>query len=118
MLKIVSLLYRNPALSPQQFREYWEQVHVPLVRAALPGLIHYSGSFPVGEAGSNRPGKAIDCDAVVELGFPDRATMERDMASPGFNTPEREASSARLMDLGRTQTLLVEDVNVDLKAPI
>jgi hypothetical protein len=34
MIKVISMLYRNPALSPQEFREYWEKVHVPMVRAA------------------------------------------------------------------------------------
>jgi len=111
MIKVISMLYRNPALSPQEFREYWENVHVPLVRAALPGLVHYTGSFPIEDNRPWRPGTPLACDGVVELGWEDAATMARDMGSPEFNTPEREASSARLMDLDRIQTLVVEVVD-------
>jgi EthD domain len=111
MIKVVSLLYRNQALSTQQFRDYWHQVHVPLVRAALPGLIHYTGSFPVADNRPWRPGAGLDYDGIVELGWADEATMVRDLGSPAFNTPEREASSAHLMDLPRIQTVVVEVVD-------
>jgi uncharacterized protein (TIGR02118 family) len=114
MIKVVSMLWRNPALSPAEFRDYWENTHVPLVRSLLPGLVHYTGSFPISDGGPPRPGTAIECDAIVELGWPDTEMMARDMASPEFNTSEREASSARLMDLPRTRTMLVEEVRVAL----
>jgi hypothetical protein len=111
MIKVVSMLYRNPALSPAEFRSYWENTHVPMVRAALPGLVHYTGGFPVEDNRPWRPGGAIGCDAVVELGWPDAETMARDMGSPAFNTPERAASSAHLMDLDRIETVVVEVVD-------
>ena len=114
MIKSVSLLFRNPSLSPEEFRAYWEDLHAPLVKKLLPGLIHYCGSFPVPGADTSPHGEAIDCDGIVELGWPDMATMNRDMASPAFNTPEREASSARLMDISRTKVRIVEQVDVDL----
>ena len=114
MIKSVSLLFRNPALSPEEFRTYWENVHAPLVKRLLPGLVHYSGSFPVPGVGASPHGGAIECDGIVELGWPDVETMNRDMSSPTFATPEREASSARLMDLSRTLVRVVEEVNVDL----
>jgi hypothetical protein len=111
MIKVISMLYRNPALSPQQFRDYWAKVHVPLVRAALPGLCHYTGSFPVADSRPWRPGAALGCDGIVELGWLDEASMVRDLGSPEFNTPERAASSATLMDLDRIQTVVVEVVD-------
>jgi len=114
MIKSVSLLFRNPELSPEEFRAYWEDVHAPLVKKLLPGLIHYSGSFPVQGAKQSPHGGAFECDGIVELGWPDAATMNRDMNSPEFNSPEREASSARLMDLSKTRIRLVEEVKVDL----
>jgi uncharacterized protein (TIGR02118 family) len=114
MIKSVSLLFRNPALSPEEFRAYWEETHAPLVKRLLPGLVHYTGSFPVVGMKKSPHGDAIDCDGIVELGWPDLETMNRDMASPAFNTPEREASSARLMDLSRTRVLVVEEVRAEL----
>lgn len=114
MIKVVSHLYRNPALSPAEFRDYWENTHVPLIKSLLPGLVHYTGSFPVAADGPARPGSAIECDAIVELGFADLATMEREMGSDRFNSPERETSSARLMQLDKTRTILVEEIAVSL----
>jgi uncharacterized protein (TIGR02118 family) len=114
MIKSVSLLFRNPALNPEEFRAYWENVHAPLVKRLLPGLVHYCGSFPVPGLAKSPHGEAIECDGIVELGWPDLETMNRDMTSPAFNSPERVASSARLMDLSRTLVRIVEEVKVDL----
>ena len=47
MLKIVSLIRRNPALDPEAFRRYWQDIRAPLVRSRLPSLIRYTGAFPV-----------------------------------------------------------------------
>lgn len=114
MIKIVSHLYRNPALTPTEFRNYWENVHVPLIKDLLPGLVHYTGSFPVIADGPARPGAAIECDAIVELGFVDLETMEREMGSERFNSPERQASSARLMQIDKVRSILVDEVSVPL----
>ncbi len=113
MIKSVSLLFRNPAFTQDEFQAYWENVHAPLVKSLLPGLIHYCGSFPVPGVGASPHGGAIECDGIVELGWPDLETMNRDMTSPAFNSPEREASSARLMNLSRTLVRIVEEVKVD-----
>ena len=114
MIKVVSLLYRNPSLTAAEFREYWETTHVPLIKSLLPSMTHYTGSFPIDAGGPDRPGSAIECDAIVELGFPDIVTMEREMGSERFNSAEREASSARLMQLDKTKTILVEEMVVPL----
>ena len=114
MIKTVSLIQRNPELTPEEFRDYWENTHVPMVKAALPGLVHYCGCFPVEDDGPALPGEAYACDAILELGWPDVQTMNRDMSSPEFNTAEREASSARMMDLRRLKTILLEVVDVEL----
>jgi uncharacterized protein (TIGR02118 family) len=105
VIKVISFLRRNPALSPEEFRHYWETVHVPLIKSRLPGLRHYAGCFPL--AGQTLP----EADAVVELGFDDVETMEREMSSPAFLDPVREASSARLLDLASVRNYLVEVVD-------
>lgn len=114
MIKSIAILYRNPALTQEEFRDYWEQVHAPLVKAALPGMILYKGNFPVNKADNARFVDAFDCDGIVELGFPDRETMNREMSGPAFNTPERERSSAHLMDMPRCRSIVMEELEVDL----
>ena len=103
MIKIISYIRRNPALSPAEFRDYWLNIHVPLVKSRLPSLRHYAGCFPV-----DAPGTLTEADAIVELGFDDLETMEREMNSPEFLAADRQASSARLMDLPFTRNVVVE----------
>ena len=110
MIKTMAFLYRNPDLSHQEFREYWTNTHVPLVKSLLPGLKLYRGCFPL----SDDPGNPLACDAVVELGWADKQTMDRDMGAPEFNTPHRIASSKHLMDMSRGKSLIVEEVEIDL----
>lgn len=108
MIKNIAFLYRNPKLTPAEFREYWKQTHVPLVKSLLPGMIHYRGCFPL----ADDPANPLNCDAIVELGWPDRETMERDMNAPEFNTPKRIASSEHLMDMAKGKGLIVEEIDV------
>lgn len=114
MIKIVALIRRNPALTPEAFREYWTNVHVPMIKERLPGLVRYTGSFPINPTGTVDAAIAAGYDAIVELGFADRAAMEKDMNGPGFQAADREASSAQLMDLANTQAMVVEEVEVAL----
>jgi uncharacterized protein (TIGR02118 family) len=108
MIKIISYIRRNPALSVEEFRAYWTDVHVPLVKSKLPGLRHYAGGFPL-----DVPGRTLtEADAIVELGFDDIETMEREMNAPAFLDPVREASSARLMDVDATRSVVVEVADV------
>ena len=114
MLKIVTLIRRNPALTPEEFRDYWTNVHVPMIKLRLPNLVAYRGSFPQSGVGTVDPDIETHYDAIVELGFADRAAMETDMNGPGFQATDRQESSARLMDLANTRALVMEEVEVPL----
>ena len=113
MIKLVVLIVRNPDLTPQQFRNYWEEIHVPLIRERLPGLVKYTGGFAVDAPGVVDPVNVLDgYDAVVELGFPDLETMQRDMTSPEFLADERGASSAALMVVSKTRAMVVDELDL------
>jgi uncharacterized protein (TIGR02118 family) len=109
MIKLISFIYRNPALTPEQFRDYWVNTHAPLVRSKLPRLRGYAAQFPLRDA-PNQIG--TDADGVVELIFDSVDDMQAQMGSPDFNTPDREASSLKLLDLPRTHNIVVEIVNL------
>lgn len=110
MIKVISYIRRNPKLTHEEFREYWTNVHVPLVRSKLPSLRLYKGSFPVPEATGGRI--LSDADAVVELGFDDLETMDREMGGPLFMEADRQASSAHLLDLDYVRSIVVEEIDV------
>jgi uncharacterized protein (TIGR02118 family) len=108
MIKVIAYIRRNPAFTPQEFRDYWTNVHVPLIKSKLPSLRHYAGCFPL-----QVPGRTLtEADCIVELGFDDVETMEREMNAPEFLTQERTSSSARLMDESWMKSVVVEVVDV------
>ncbi|MFC3172662.1 EthD domain-containing protein [Novosphingobium bradum] len=111
MIKVVSLIRKHPDLTTAQFEAYWREVHAPLVRERLPHMIHYCAGFPLPGAHGPVQVGALDYDAVVEIGFADRATMEADMTSPAFLADDRAASSARFMDMAASRGMVVEVVD-------
>jgi uncharacterized protein (TIGR02118 family) len=112
MIKVVALIRRHPDMEPEAFRAYWHDVHAPLVRERLPALIRYIGSFPVADAHGAVEVDAMQFDAIVELGFADRAAMEADMSSEAFMAQDRQDSSARFMDARNSRAMVVEEINV------
>jgi len=103
MLKFMVVLYRRKDLTPSQFAKHLSEIHGPLARK-LPGLRKYVQNYPASDP--NR--KAPPWDAIVELYWDDRATMEAAWASP-----EGAASDADLplfVDTERTSWSVVEEV--------
>jgi uncharacterized protein (TIGR02118 family) len=103
MLKFMVVLYRRPDLSAEQFRHHLEQVHALLAKN-LPGLKHYKQNHAVPDAKRKSPG----WDAIVELYFEDRASMEA-----AWDSPQGAASDADLpgfADLTRTTWSVVEEI--------
>jgi uncharacterized protein (TIGR02118 family) len=103
MLKFMVVLYRRPDLTAAQFRDHLETVHAPLAKA-LPGLRHYKQNHALTDAKRKHPG----WDAIVELYFEDRDSMEVAWASP-----QGAASDADLLlfaDLTRTTWSAVEEI--------
>lgn len=111
MIKIMSFIRRNPKLSPEEFREYWINVHAPLVLERLPRLIHYKGNFPLSETHVPVDIDATQCDLVVEMAFADRETMDAQMTSPGFLAQDREDSSNHFMDMAASSAIVVEEID-------
>lgn len=113
MIKIVALVARNPTLSKQEFRRYWEDVHVPLMKKTLPGLVKYTGGFPLKAEDEIDPATEIGgYDLVIELGFPDIETMQRDFTSEAYLAPERVSSASKFMNMSLVRHILVEEVDV------
>jgi uncharacterized protein (TIGR02118 family) len=106
MLKFMVVIYRRPDLSEEQFRRHLKEVHGPLAKK-LPSLKKYVQNYVSDDdAKREHPG----WDAIVELYFKDRESMER-----AWDSPEGAASDADLplfADLKRTTWSVVEEVTV------
>ena len=102
MLKFMVVLYRHPDLTREQFRRHLEQVHAPLAKN-LPGLRHYKQNHAVPD-----PKRELAWDAIVELYFDNRETMEAAWASP--QGAASDADLPAFADLTRTTWSAVEEI--------
>jgi uncharacterized protein (TIGR02118 family) len=111
MLKFMVVLYRRPDFSQEEFFRYLRTVHGPMAQR-LPGLRHYIQNLVVADPARKHPG----WDAVIELFWDDRATMEA-----AWRSPEGEAATndlAPFADLTRTTWAIVEEVRVTPPNPL
>ncbi len=105
MLKFMVVLYRRPDLSVGAFRRHLEEVHAPLAKV-LPGLKRYKQNYVAEDAKRRHPG----WDAIVELYFENRESMEAAWASP-----QGAASDSDLplfVDLTRTTWSVVDEITL------
>ena len=105
MLKFMVVLYRKPDLTTAQFRSHLENVHAPLAKN-LPALRRYVQNHVIPDPRRKHPG----WDAIVELYFDSRESMEAAWA-----TPQGAASDADLplfADMTRTTWSVVEEITM------
>lgn len=110
LVRAVGLLRRNPNLTPEEFRNYWLNVHVPMVKDKLPGLALYTGSFPLAAKSTESP--LAPYDAIVELGFESVGALHQALNSPSFMSEDRQISSAKF--LSSADSLIMEKYIVEL----
>ena len=105
MSKFMVVLYRRPDLTVAQFRRHLEEVHAPLAKV-LPGLKGYKQNH----ASEDHQRRHPDWDAIVELYFENRESMDAAWA-----TPQGAASDADLplfADLTRTTWSVVDEATL------
>jgi len=80
MLKLVALLKRRPGMSMEEFKDYYENVHIQIGLPKLKGKAvshHRRYLTPIpGPDGQTREG---DYDVIMEIWFEDRAQLEEAM---------------------------------------
>jgi uncharacterized protein (TIGR02118 family) len=105
MLKFMVVVYRRPEFTPEQFRDFFRNVHGPLA-GKIPGLRRYKQNFTLPDPKRQHPG----WDAVIELFFDDKESME-----VAWQTPEGQAATqdlANCADLSRTTWSVVEEMSI------
>lgn len=107
MVKFVVVLYRKGGLSRESFFENLRKEHGRMARR-LPGLKRYVQNHVILDAKRKHPG----WDAVVELYWDDRESMEAAWESPQGQAATKHLET--LADLSRTRWSVVsEEVMVD-----
>ena len=95
------VLHRRPDLSESAFQAYLRDVHGPMAEA-IPNLLHYTQNFVAPDDTRKHPG----WDAIVELFWADRATMEAAWASPEGRMATADLNA--FADLAKTTWSLVD----------
>jgi len=126
MIKVVTLLFRKPGLTAEQFCHDYETRHRLLGEKYLrPHAVRYCRRYPK-VAGSSQPAEGSsqfakdsqqrqrpgpDFDVMMEVWFEDEQSLQAAMAA--MSTPEArvelEADELLLFDRGRTLSFTVEE---------
>src|SRR4051812_8100641 len=107
MIKVFGYLKRKPGLSPQEFADYYEHNHVPLVlsKAFLP-MVYKRNYIQRGDA-FNIEGNEISFDCMTELVFADRDDLSAWMASLGVDEIARDEEN--FIDRAATRAYVVDE---------
>ena len=112
MLKVIAMMKRKPGLTMNEFIEYYETRHAPLMnRLQQPELIGYKRNFVNLEGAIITDGVQPWFDVVTELFFADRAAYDRVMAR--LSEPEltriRSEDENNFLDRRHIHFFLVEE---------
>jgi uncharacterized protein (TIGR02118 family) len=111
MFKVLSYLAKRDGMTTEDFVEYYENHHVPLILSLQPVPIVYKRHYlqhgdevNVGEA-------AIDFDVVTEIAFVDRGafTSWSNAVGTGDIGDRIAADEARFLNRSRTRACVVQD---------
>jgi uncharacterized protein (TIGR02118 family) len=106
MFKVVMLLNKKPELTREQFIDYYDNRHVPLVHSLLPkgAAVHRRNFVAPGQATTG------DCDAVVEVFYEDLETAQaamHAMSDPAIRQ-RVEADEDQFIQRGSIRRFIVE----------
>ena len=111
-VKSIALLRRREGLSHAEFVAYYEELHAPLIRSLLPGIVEYRRNF-VDRDGAFKSEDAapFDFDVVTELWWESRAAYDAAMAvATGDDVAARIAvDEANFLDRTGTRMFLVDE---------
>lgn len=108
MFKVMSFLARKPGTTPAEFRDYYENHHVPLITSLAPSPPTYRRNYLSREE-PLIPGEAIGFDVVTEQAFPDKPAFEAWLAVMRANGEKVREDEARFLDHSRYFAYFVDE---------
>ena len=111
MLKILSYLVKRDGMATEEFIDYYENHHVPLILGLAPPPEVYKRHYLQRGDAPSIGATGIDFDVVTEQGFADRAAFESwiDAVTAGDAGERVAADEARFLDRSRTRSCVVSD---------
>jgi uncharacterized protein (TIGR02118 family) len=74
MIKSITLAYRKPGLSKEEFYRYWKEQHGPLAARLMPGARKYVQNHFI-----QAPGYQFEADGIVEMWYDDLESFKKSM---------------------------------------
>jgi uncharacterized protein (TIGR02118 family) len=107
MFKVFAYLTRRQGTTREEFIDYYENHHVPLVLslASMPRV--YKRNYVVRAMTADPGSPDIDFDVVTEMAWDDRAGFEEWMALAGV--PAIAEDEARFLDRSKTRAHVIEE---------
>ena len=111
MFKVLSYLVKRDGMNIEDFVEYYENRHVPLILSLAPVPVVYKRHYLQHGDAANLGAGTIDFDVVTEIAFADRAAFEfwSDAVGTGDNGDRVAADEARFLNRSRTRACVVQD---------
>ena len=106
MIKVMTVVKRKQGLTYEEFSDYWEKKHGPLVVKVLPGLERYVQSHAIRLPGGGEP----KIDGVAEIWYNDVASWRAGAAfylSDGGKVIRNDEE--KFMDRSKTILLVAEE---------
>jgi len=105
MIKVISVVYKKPDISKENFYRYWKEIHGPLVARALPRMKKYVQNHLI-----QVPGYEYEGDGLIETWYDDVNAFQQDMAFTRL--PEARplgADGTKILEIGKLKIWIAEE---------
>jgi len=108
MIKLMLLLSRKPGMTIADFRDYYENRHVPLATSFAAPLVRYRRNYII-----ERTLGAPDCDCITEVWYDleGKWSDHRDSLVSAEMAEIIAQDEAQFLDRNATRIIVVEEVN-------
>jgi uncharacterized protein (TIGR02118 family) len=107
MFKVFAYLTRRPGTTREEFIDYYENRHVPLVLSLASTPRVYKRNYVVSGDATSPGSPGFDFDVVTEIIWDDRAGFEEWTALSGV--PAIAEDEARFLDRSKTRAHVVDE---------
>jgi len=108
MFRVLGFLSMKDGMEMQEFIDYYEYHHVPLICSLAPTPIVYKRRYVRQEENLASEGGAVDFDVITELAFADREAFQAWMAHL-LASGKVAADEAKFLDRAKTRAYVVEE---------
>lgn len=119
MFTVFGFLAKRQDLTLQEFIDYYENKHVPLILSLAPAPLVYKRRYLARTQDLTKSGNPVDFDVIAEFGFADQQAFSswvEQLFAPGIGEKVAE-DEARFLDRSRSRTYVIDEhVTSDAKA--